>query len=256
MMMKYLRWYDVIMERARTRTLDGYSERHHILPRALGGSDDPDNLVVLTYREHFLAHWLLTKFTTGNDQRKMLHALWSMIRRSDLRIHLIAKWQYPIARRAAAGPKTPEHVAKVAASLTGKRRSIEAKARMSAAQAKSPEQRAKLSKAGMGHKRSQASIDRQKATLATKDRSKPPAQRAKMREAALRRYQDPAERERTAAVVKEALKDVDRAGPNNSHFGKAHSRESKALISRRVAERGGHGGTKNPNYRHGRDVQT
>ena len=37
----------------------GYSERHHILPRSMGGSDDLDNLVYLSARAHFIAHWLL-----------------------------------------------------------------------------------------------------------------------------------------------------------------------------------------------------
>lgn len=47
------------------RELD-YSEVHHILPRCLGGSDESDNLVVLTAREHFLAHYLLTKIYPEN----------------------------------------------------------------------------------------------------------------------------------------------------------------------------------------------
>ena len=47
------------------RKLD-YSERHHIVPRCLGGSDDKFNLVVLTAREHFLAHYLLTKIYPDN----------------------------------------------------------------------------------------------------------------------------------------------------------------------------------------------
>jgi uncharacterized protein YdiU (UPF0061 family) len=38
----------------------GY-ELHHILPASLGGTDDKSNLVLLTYREHYVAHWLLTK---------------------------------------------------------------------------------------------------------------------------------------------------------------------------------------------------
>lgn len=47
------------------RNLD-YSEKHHIIPRCLGGTDDNDNLVVLTAREHFLAHYLLTKIYPNN----------------------------------------------------------------------------------------------------------------------------------------------------------------------------------------------
>ena len=49
---KYRRWHDQIMDRAQPRALDGYCERHHIVPRALGGSDAKSNIVKLTYREH------------------------------------------------------------------------------------------------------------------------------------------------------------------------------------------------------------
>jgi hypothetical protein len=48
--------------------LDDYCEVHHIQPRALGGSDDPSNLVKLTYREHFLMLWLLTKILKGRER--------------------------------------------------------------------------------------------------------------------------------------------------------------------------------------------
>lgn len=40
---------------------DEYYENHHIIPKCLGGSDDKQNLIYLTYREHFIAHWLLVK---------------------------------------------------------------------------------------------------------------------------------------------------------------------------------------------------
>ena len=50
-------------------------ETHHILPKSLGGSDSPDNLVVLTPREHFFAHLLLTRINNGTNKAKMIHAL-------------------------------------------------------------------------------------------------------------------------------------------------------------------------------------
>lgn len=50
-------------------------ERHHILPRSLGGKNTKDNIVALTSREHFIAHRLLHKFTTGMDKSKMAYAL-------------------------------------------------------------------------------------------------------------------------------------------------------------------------------------
>ena len=40
---------------------EGYFERHHIVPKSLGGIDDKANLVKLTAREHFIAHCLLAK---------------------------------------------------------------------------------------------------------------------------------------------------------------------------------------------------
>jgi hypothetical protein len=36
-----------------------YYENHHIVPKRLGGSDKKENLVLLTAREHFIAHKLL-----------------------------------------------------------------------------------------------------------------------------------------------------------------------------------------------------
>jgi len=74
-MNKYTQWYTTITKRAKTRHLKTYTESHHIVPRSLGGSDEPDNLVNLTAREHFVCHWLLVKMTTGQDHHKMLNAL-------------------------------------------------------------------------------------------------------------------------------------------------------------------------------------
>ena len=74
-MNKYNQWYKNITERAKNRTLDSYTESHHIIPRSLGGSDDLDNLVNLTAREHFICHWLLVKITVGDSRSKMIYAL-------------------------------------------------------------------------------------------------------------------------------------------------------------------------------------
>ena len=39
--------------------LEGYYEKHHIVPKSLGGSNDSSNLVLLTFPEHVQAHKLL-----------------------------------------------------------------------------------------------------------------------------------------------------------------------------------------------------
>lgn len=72
---KYTKWYYQIIDRSHTRILTGYTERHHIIPKSLGGSNSKDNIAVLTAREHFICHWLLTKMTTGENKAKMIFAL-------------------------------------------------------------------------------------------------------------------------------------------------------------------------------------
>jgi hypothetical protein len=79
-MNKYNQWYDSIIENARSRTLSGYKESHHIIPQSLGGPDTKENLVDLTAREHFICHWLLIKMHTGEARAKMIYALNGMKR--------------------------------------------------------------------------------------------------------------------------------------------------------------------------------
>jgi 5-methylcytosine-specific restriction endonuclease McrA len=77
---KYTNIYFNIIKSAQIRDpLTGYTERHHIIPKSLGGTNKKDNLVVLSAREHFICHWLLTKMVTGDDLRKMNHAIWRML---------------------------------------------------------------------------------------------------------------------------------------------------------------------------------
>ena len=77
---KYTRVYKRIVDRARHRTLDGYYERHHVFPKSLGGTNDANNIVKLTAKEHFLCHRLLTKMTIGEDLRKMRFAAYMLSR--------------------------------------------------------------------------------------------------------------------------------------------------------------------------------
>lgn len=75
-MNKYEKWYQLITSRGQTRQLDSYTEKHHILPESLGGLDTPENLTILTAREHFICHWLLTKiYKDGEAHWKMLNAI-------------------------------------------------------------------------------------------------------------------------------------------------------------------------------------
>lgn len=58
--MNYLKIYISLIRKAEKRThLDGYSEKHHVFPQSLFGKNN--RIVVLTAREHYIAHRLLFK---------------------------------------------------------------------------------------------------------------------------------------------------------------------------------------------------
>lgn len=59
--MDYKKHYERLITRAKHRNIEGYTEKHHILPRCMDGTNDKGNLVALTAREHFIAHILLVK---------------------------------------------------------------------------------------------------------------------------------------------------------------------------------------------------
>jgi hypothetical protein len=116
-MNKYTLWYNAIIERAQTRVIDGYTEKHHIQPRSLGGSNDKDNLVDLTAREHFICHWLLTKIYTGEAKSKMIYALNGMKRSNEFaqryetaitsRVYENLKKEFSIVHSATMKGRTP-----------------------------------------------------------------------------------------------------------------------------------------------------
>lgn len=78
--MDYFKHYNLLMEKAKNRDLSGYTETHHIVPRCMGGSDLPENLVRLTAREHFIAHALLYK---AYKTPQLAHAWFMMTVSSD-----------------------------------------------------------------------------------------------------------------------------------------------------------------------------
>jgi hypothetical protein len=75
---KYLKHYNLLIEKAKNQQREKIKgddhQFHHVIPRSLGGSDDLDNIVMLTYKEHKLAHHLLIKITEGQSKHKMMWA--------------------------------------------------------------------------------------------------------------------------------------------------------------------------------------
>jgi hypothetical protein len=74
--MNYKRIHDAIIEK---RKLLGkpliYSEKHHIIPKSFGGSNEKENIICLTAREHFIIHRLLAKIYPDTG---MVHAVFKM----------------------------------------------------------------------------------------------------------------------------------------------------------------------------------
>ncbi len=85
---KYTKWYFNIVNAARSRNVleNEYYEKHHIIPKSLGGNNYNTNIVLVTAREHFILHLLLPKMTSGNSKRKMCFALNALLRGNKKRV--------------------------------------------------------------------------------------------------------------------------------------------------------------------------
>lgn len=170
---KYLTCYYNIIDRAKSRVLpkDTYIERHHIIPKSLGGSNSKDNLVKLTAKEHLICHRLLTKITEGTHRQKMVYALWRMMFSSKLhkRYFVTSRTYQKIRIELAAVTSqrvkncklSDEHKLKISLSKKGKPRII------------TPEWRKKIVESATGLKRAPYSDEhKQKIRDAQKGKSR------------------------------------------------------------------------------------
>ena len=137
--MDYQKIYTNLVTRSIVRV--GYVEKHHILPRCLGGTNDKENLIELYPEEHYLAHLLLCKIYPGNQ--KLLYAAMNMTTGSMInngkRNNKVYGWlrrQYVDSMSGDNNPnrRNPEIQKKAALKRVGQKRTEETKARMSAAQ--------------------------------------------------------------------------------------------------------------------------
>lgn len=83
--MNYLQIYEDLILKAksenrkklkRTHKNYIYYENHHIIPKCLGGDNSKKNLVLLTAKEHFIAHKLLVEILP--EEKGLIYALWLM----------------------------------------------------------------------------------------------------------------------------------------------------------------------------------
>lgn len=119
--MDYKRIYDALVEKAKARGLnksqhEGYFEIHHIVPRCMGGTNDKSNLVLLSGREHFMAHMLLWKAYPKN--RSLAFAANFMSNRDVCKIN---SYLYEYLQADSARKYSEEMSGKRVKDLTGER---------------------------------------------------------------------------------------------------------------------------------------
>ena len=171
---RYRRIYDAICARAQARTVPAcYVEKHHILPKCLGGSNAKSNIVTLTAKEHYVANLCLVKYTEGHIQFKMLYAVIRFGRRPEVNGRLFAHMREAFSEfmRGTSFTKghklTPEHRKKISDSLIGNTRTF-------------------------GHKQTEESNQRRSETL--KGRPKPESMKRKTSEWQTGRHLSPEHR--------------------------------------------------------------
>jgi len=125
---KYTRIYYQIIERAQTDPRS-ISERHHIIPKSLGGTNDHANLVCVSPREHFILHKCLIRMVYDLVHiSKMRYALWRMMNkqaRTHQRTHRITGREYELHRKMQSQmmvSNNPMHRCDVVAKRTGVKR--------------------------------------------------------------------------------------------------------------------------------------
>jgi hypothetical protein len=131
---KYTRWYEALIVKAKTRDpLDGYKEKHHIIPNSLIKNKD---VVELTAREHYVAHLLLWRMDMPPKwHNKMSMALHVMVNGSGHkkqdRNYLVSSRIYESARVSVI-TAMKEYFAEHGGTMTGKKHTAESLEKMRA----------------------------------------------------------------------------------------------------------------------------
>jgi hypothetical protein len=151
--MNYQKIYNQLIEKAisenRRKGIDVYYERHHIIPKCIGGANDKTNLVLLTAREHFVAHKLLCEIYP--DDSNLEHAIWRMAHQQTKlhkRDYIISSYEYERYKILHS-----KKIKKVGLANKGKRHSNETRKKMSithTGKVKSIETCKKISKSNKG----------------------------------------------------------------------------------------------------------
>lgn len=126
--MNYKKIYDSICNRAKDRKIEGYVERHHIIPKSKGGSNDSSNIVELTAREHLLCHWLLARHTGDHRDWFAFKAMITLRTKDQIERPVPSLRMVAEARENAHNH--PEHIKRNKEWNTGRKHTKETRAKM------------------------------------------------------------------------------------------------------------------------------
>lgn len=188
--MNYRTIYDRLMQRSVGRAIECYTERHHILPRCLGGDDEEANIAVLTAEEHYVAHQLLVRLhpydlgilsaahvmTTARHPGRSANKLYGWLRRRMSVAQTGQKRPATVGQKIGAKlrgrKRSPESVAKGAAKLLGSTWSLEVRARVAARvrvpRKATPQAIANNAAARVGMKQSSETVAKRMASVAAR----------------------------------------------------------------------------------------
>jgi hypothetical protein len=112
----YQQIYNALIEKCKLRgKLAKYAERHHIVPKAMGGTNAPSNLVYLLPREHYVAHRLLWRIYRNRQMARAFTLLARMSDRVGSRAYANAKAAYAQSMVGTSNvAKRPDVRAKIA----------------------------------------------------------------------------------------------------------------------------------------------
>ena len=83
-----------------------YHERHHIVPKSVGGGNEEENLIDLYAREHFIAHKLLASENPENEKLVYAYTCMAFVKSEDQNRYELSPEEYEEARDVLSKSKT------------------------------------------------------------------------------------------------------------------------------------------------------
>lgn len=126
--MNYEKIYEALITRSkgRKKSKNIYYEKHHVLPKCIGGTNEKDNLALLTAEEHWIAHLLLVKIYPNEPKLVYACQAMSMVGGNTQRVTnkmfgwIRKKYSESVSNRQRGVLKTPEQCAKISKKLKGR----------------------------------------------------------------------------------------------------------------------------------------